>query len=83
MTQKRCEEAHLAAIASEAVQVSVIAIVLCKSIVASRSWYRLVAPENVPLRVSLSETAPGVVSGVSLVDVFRSYAPWLRLLTVS
>ena len=30
-------------------------------------WYRLVAPENVPLRVSL---APGVVSGVSLVDVF-------------
>ena len=35
--QKRCEEAHLAAIASEAVQVSVIAIVLCKSIVASRS----------------------------------------------
>ena len=37
MTQKRCEEAHLAAIASEAIQVSVIAIVLCKSIVASRS----------------------------------------------
>ena len=33
-------------------------------------WYRLVAPENVPLRVSLSETTPGVVSGVSLVDVF-------------
>ena len=46
-------------------------------------WYRLVAPENVPLRVSLSETAPGVVSGVSLVDVFLSDAPWLRLLTVS
>ena len=46
-------------------------------------WYRLVAPENVPLRVSLSETAPGVVSGVSLVDVFRSDAPWLRLFTVS
>ena len=44
-------------------------------------WYRLVAPENVPLRVSLSETAPGVVSG--LVDVFRSDLPWLRLLTVS
>ena len=43
-------------------------------------WYRLVAPENVPLRVSLSETAPGVVSGV---DVFRSDAPWLRLFTVS
>ena len=37
---KRCEEAHLAAIASEAVQVSVIAIVLCdlcKLLVASRS----------------------------------------------
>ena len=46
-------------------------------------WYRLVAPENVPLRVSLSETAPGVVSRVSLVDVFRSDAPWLRLFTVS
>ena len=46
-------------------------------------WYRLVAPENVLLRVSLSETAPGVVLGVSLVDVFRSDAPWLRLLTVS
>ena len=46
-------------------------------------WYRLVAPENFPLRVSLSETTLGVVSGVSLVDVFRSDAPWLRLLTVS
>ena len=46
-------------------------------------WYRLVVPENVPVRVSLSETAPGVVSGVSLVDVFRSDPPWLRLLTVS
>ena len=46
-------------------------------------WYRLVAPENVPLRVSLSETAPGVVSGVSLVDVFRFDAPWLHLFTVS
>ena len=46
-------------------------------------WYRLVAPENVPLRVSLSETSPGVVSGVSLVDVFRSDAPWLCLFTVS
>ena len=46
-------------------------------------WYRLVAPENVPLHVSLSETTPGVVSGVSLVDVFRSEAPWLRLFTVS
>ena len=46
-------------------------------------WYRLVAPENVPLRVSLSETTPGVVSGVNLVDVFHSDAPWLRLFTVS
>ena len=46
-------------------------------------WYRLVSPENVPLRVSLSETTPGVVSGVCLVDVFRSEAPWLRLFTVS
>ena len=46
-------------------------------------WYRLVAPENVPLRVSLSETTPGVVSGVSLVDVFCSDAPWLRLFNVS
>ena len=46
-------------------------------------WYRLVAPENVPLRVSLSETTLGVVSGVSLVDIFRSDAPWLRLFTVS
>ena len=46
-------------------------------------WYRLVAPESVPLHVSLSETTPGVVSGVPLVDVFRSEAPWLCLFTVS
>ena len=46
-------------------------------------WYRLVAPENVSLCVSLSETTPGVVSGVSLVDLFRSDAPWLRLFTLS
>ena len=46
-------------------------------------WYCLVAPENFPLRVSLSETTPGVVSGVRLVDVFHSEAPWLCLFAVS
>ena len=54
----------------------------CSVSISVSCWYRLVA-QNVPLRVSLSETAPGVVSGVSLVDVFRSDAPWLRLLAVS
>ena len=37
--------------------------------ISVRCWYRLVAP--------------GVVSGVSLVDVFCSDAPWLRLFNVS